>query len=781
MNPNDMPLSFLEYITNHFSDNQRLGSGGYGDVYKGVDRNGKEIAVKKLYQMQGLGDQQFKNEFSNLRRVQHQNIVRLVGYCAEERLRYENINGEYIYGKMIYRILCFEYLQLGSLDKHLSEESHGPDWLTRYKIIKGICEGLNFLHGGLENPIFHLDLKPANILLDKNMVPKISDFGLSRLFRGTCRTQATESFKGTEYYMPPEYITMRLISNKYDIFSLGIIIIQIMTGPMGYLKYANTPSPLEFIKLVHKNWMERIKATSKYAEQECQQVKRCIEIALNCVEAKKDKRPTIGDIICELRKTETSRTKSSWVQANVSKIGPWGGTGGGLFDVGVAPHRLETLIIGSGEVIYSLKFLYSDYKGQQHSAGPWGGYGPRKASYHDTIQLGLSEYVTEISGTIGPFYLANSGVITSLTFITNVGSYGPFGTVGGISFQIPVQSHGGIAGLFAYAGWYIDAIGIYVNPVLKTVNEEEKEDPLAKIGPWGGNGGRPWDINMVPSRLQSMTIRSSSVVNSLEFSYLDSDGQKHTAGPWGGPNGSAYTIHFGASEFLTGVYGTAGRFTDVPEDVITSLTLFSNTRSYGPFGHGGGTSFQMSKHSNGSIVGFFGRAESYLDAIGIYTSSELEAKIERKAGLTKVGPWGGIGGMSHDIDNGPEPHRLESIKIYCDAVVNSIGFSYTEYNQKEHSVGPWGAPGGKLNEIHLQPLEILQGISGTYGPFGTSRNVITSLTFATNHGRAYGPYGKGGGTAFNLLVGREQPSCIVGFFGRAESYLESIGLYLHTY
>lgn len=91
------------------------------------------------------------------------------------------------------------------------------------------------------------------------------------------------------------------------------------------------------------------------------------------------------------------------------------------------------------------------------------------------IHLGLSEYVTEVSGTIGPFDLAQAGVITSLTFITNASRYGPYGTVGGTPFKIPVQSDSSIVGFFAYAGYYIDALGIYVNPKLKKVNEEEKE------------------------------------------------------------------------------------------------------------------------------------------------------------------------------------------------------------------------------------------------------------------------------------------------------------------
>ncbi|OEL30474.1 Mannose/glucose-specific lectin [Dichanthelium oligosanthes] len=563
------------------------------------------------------------------------------------------------------------------------------------------------------------------------MVPKIADFGLSRLFTGT-HTQTTRVCIGTVNYMPPEYLAKRKISNKYDVFSLGIIIIEIMTGPMGFAKFAEESSAKQFVELVQENWKKRIGITSKYGEQDCQQVKRCLEIALSCVEADRNKRPTIRDIVLELKKTETNGTASFWDEARLAKIGQWGGVGGGYLDIEVAPQRLESLTIRSGEVIYSLEFSYSDHSGQQHTAGPWGGYGPNKGSYHHTIKLGPSEYLSEVSGTIGPFDRAPAGVITSLTFISNAGiSHGPYGQAG-----------------------------------------------LAKIGPWGGEGGSPWDIKEAPYRLESVTICSDIVVNSLEFSYHGHGWQMHTIGPWGGAGGSSCKIELGPSEFLTGAYGTTGSFTNAPADVVTSLTLVTNARSYGPFGQGGGIPFQVPMQGNRSIVGFFGRAGSYLNAIGVYVNPEQKA-MEQEAGLTKIGPWGGTEGTAHHMDDKPEPHLLESIAIRCGVVIDSIAFSYSDHSGSQHTIGPWGGPGGNAYLIRLQPLEFVQGISGTFGPFGTSANVITSLTIATSQGRGYGPFGQGGGTPFNLPVGSD--GCIVGFFGRAGSYLEAIGAYVQTY
>ncbi|KAK1614151.1 hypothetical protein QYE76_019668 [Lolium multiflorum] len=193
--PVDITFKLLKEITNSFSEEQKIGSGGYGEVYKGV-LNGEEIAVKKLYHMPGLDDVQFKKEFNNLMMVHHQNIVALIGYCYEVRYRHFEHDKTYSFAEIAERALCFEYLECGSLDTHISDASSGLDWSTRYKIIKGVCDGLNYLHSGSKDAIYHMDLKPANILLDKDMTPKIGDFGLSGLFASTA-TFTTKKMIGT--------------------------------------------------------------------------------------------------------------------------------------------------------------------------------------------------------------------------------------------------------------------------------------------------------------------------------------------------------------------------------------------------------------------------------------------------------------------------------------------------------------------------------------------------------------------------------------------------------
>uniref|UniRef100_A0A0D9YQX2 Jacalin-type lectin domain-containing protein n=1 Tax=Oryza glumipatula TaxID=40148 RepID=A0A0D9YQX2_9ORYZ len=147
--------------------------------------------------------------------------------------------------------------------------------------------------------------------------------------------------------------------------------------------------------------------------------------------------------------------------------------------------------------------------------------------------------------------------------------------------------------------------------------EEEKEILENRIGPWGGNGGVTCDIKVAPKRLESITICSGIIIDALAFSYLDKDGERHTTGLWGGLGGSVQLIDLDEREFLMEVIGTVGPF-NVLSEAITSLTLVTNVRSYGPFGQPQGTPFRTPRKKNCCIVGFFGRSGTYLDAVGVY-------------------------------------------------------------------------------------------------------------------------------------------------------------------
>ncbi|VAI54920.1 unnamed protein product [Triticum turgidum subsp. durum] len=301
--PRKLSYEQIKKITKDFDDELILGRGGFGVVYQGM--LDKECVAVKVFHVQGFDNSKFQKEFENLRRLKHQNVVKLVGFCNESEIETTEFEGKQVGAQRMHTVLCLEYVHNGSLGKHIPDsESTGLNWRTRYKIIKGICEGLKYLHDELR--IQHLDLKPDNILLDKNMLSKITDFGLSRLF-GEENTTKTMSSVGTRGYWPPEYIDRRLISKEFDIFSLGVIAVKIIAGNKCYDRI-DEMTTREFIDDVHGKWRKRLGDTfsPRYLEVYCKQVHKCIEIALNCMEWNPHDRPTIQGIISDLIETETT-------------------------------------------------------------------------------------------------------------------------------------------------------------------------------------------------------------------------------------------------------------------------------------------------------------------------------------------------------------------------------------------------------------------------------------------------------------------------------------------
>lgn len=315
----NITLQLIKRITDDFSKEKKIGSGSYGEVYKGV-LNGEEVAVKKLFLVPGLEHEAFENEFNNLMKVKHKNVIRLIGYCYEVAHKHTEHNGKLVFAQVIDRALCFEYMQGGSLLKHISDKSCIHDWPTTYKIIKGTCEGIHYLHKGRgeKNYIYHLDLKPDNILLDEDMVPKIGDFGLSRLF-GDSKTHTQSAMKGTIGFMPPEFIENRIVTPKNDVFSLGVIIFYIMAGQKGYNDYYDLRSGQqflekyrqEFLASVQEYWKKKMQATAGYEwnETDLLGVKICTEIAMSCVETDRNKRPTTEMIIYDLNELDAQIEK----------------------------------------------------------------------------------------------------------------------------------------------------------------------------------------------------------------------------------------------------------------------------------------------------------------------------------------------------------------------------------------------------------------------------------------------------------------------------------------
>ncbi|KAJ1274532.1 hypothetical protein BS78_05G069800 [Paspalum vaginatum] len=269
-----VPLAVLKAITDNFSDDKKIGNGGFATVYKGQLRNGT-IAVKKLSQTVDVDENRFLQEARSLMKVKHKNIVRFLGYCAEAQGKMLNHEGKNILADMRQWLFCFEFLPKGGLDKYITDASHGLEWKIRYQIIKGICEGLHYLH---QNNIVHLDLKPANILLTDSMVPKIADFGLSRCLDENQSQLITSKLIGSRRYLAPESYS-GVISFKSDIYSLGIIIMEILTGQEGYPGIEN----------VLESWSKRFIALNR--DTHLNQIRVCAEIVEQCTNIDPAKRP----------------------------------------------------------------------------------------------------------------------------------------------------------------------------------------------------------------------------------------------------------------------------------------------------------------------------------------------------------------------------------------------------------------------------------------------------------------------------------------------------------
>uniref|UniRef100_A0A8I6WVG5 Protein kinase domain-containing protein n=1 Tax=Hordeum vulgare subsp. vulgare TaxID=112509 RepID=A0A8I6WVG5_HORVV len=320
--PNAVSLIFLEEITNNFSHERLLGKGASGVVYKGVLENGEIIAVKRFEPSMASSQTLFENEVDHLMRLKHPNIVRFRGYCHETQWIYTEYQGQKVFAEISEMLICFQYLPKGSLDRHLSGGSSEFDWHTRYKIIEGICNGLHYLHEQIDKSILHLDLKPANVLLDDNLEPKITDFGLSRQFDQR-QTISAPNRAGTLGYMAREHIDEGIITPKSDIFSLGVIIVEIITGHKQYPEGVSGTSSEDFIELELKKWRNTLEKAHGYTNLEinCEQIKRCIQIGLICVNPEWSERPTTTKIIKMLQGLESSdRTIRNEVGSSADQI-----------------------------------------------------------------------------------------------------------------------------------------------------------------------------------------------------------------------------------------------------------------------------------------------------------------------------------------------------------------------------------------------------------------------------------------------------------------------------
>nr|AID21661.1 At4g21400p-like protein [Arabidopsis lyrata] len=291
----------LKAATDNFSPENELGRGGFGSVYKGVFSGGQEIAVKRLSCTSGQGDIEFKNEILLLAKLQHRNLVRLLGFCIEGQER----------------ILVYEFIKNASLDNFIFGNVFPPlaqydvtdlekrqllEWGVRYKMIGGVARGLLYLHEDSRYRIIHRDLKASNILLDQEMNPKIADFGLAKLFDTdqTSTHRFTSRIAGTYGYMAPEYAIYGQFSVKTDVFSFGVLVIEIITGKGNNNGRSKNDEDAEnLLSWVWRCWREDIILSvidPSLTTGSRSEILRCIHIGLLCVQESAASRPTMDSV-----------------------------------------------------------------------------------------------------------------------------------------------------------------------------------------------------------------------------------------------------------------------------------------------------------------------------------------------------------------------------------------------------------------------------------------------------------------------------------------------------
>ncbi|XP_065024389.1 cysteine-rich receptor-like protein kinase 44 [Musa acuminata AAA Group] len=280
-----LDLEVIKSATNNFSDANKLGEGGFGPVYRGTLEDGVQIAVKRLSRTSGQGLVELKNEVVLLAKLQHRNLVRLLGCCLQEEEK----------------LLVYEYLPNTSLDNVLFDPVRRVqlDWARRYKIIEGIGRGLLYLHEDSRLKIVHRDLKASNILLDGDMNPKISDFGLAKLFDVDETQRNTSRIAGTYGYMAPEYALRGRFSTNSDVYSYGVLILEILTGRKNS-GYQGSGNSIDLLGYVWRHWNQgdALQAVDQSVVDQCQlqEVLRCMHIGLLCVQEDPAQRPSMASI-----------------------------------------------------------------------------------------------------------------------------------------------------------------------------------------------------------------------------------------------------------------------------------------------------------------------------------------------------------------------------------------------------------------------------------------------------------------------------------------------------
>nr|APR64277.1 leucine-rich repeat family protein [Populus tomentosa] len=291
-----LTFAHLLEATNGFSADSLIGSGGFGEVYKAQLKDGCVVAIKKLIHVTGQGDREFMAEMETIGKIKHRNLVPLLGYCkiGEERL------------------LVYEYMKWGSLESVLHDRSKGGcsrlDWAARKKIAIGSARGLAFLHHSCIPHIIHRDMKSSNVLLDENFEARVSDFGMARLVNALDTHLSVSTLAGTPGYVPPEYYQSFRCTSKGDVYSYGVILLELLSGkkPIDSAEFGDDNNLVGWAKQLYREKrsnriLDPELMTLKSGEAELYQYLR---IAFECLDDRPFRRPTMIQVMAMFKELQ---------------------------------------------------------------------------------------------------------------------------------------------------------------------------------------------------------------------------------------------------------------------------------------------------------------------------------------------------------------------------------------------------------------------------------------------------------------------------------------------